>query len=88
MVLLIQDESDKLVNLLLNKMSNFGINYKISRQNTHLRTGQIPNIDIETVEKSIVEVESLIKSDSKSNNNESLSNTEFLISLYTKVVEL
>lgn len=69
-----------LIDLLLVKMKNFGIGYKISR-NQEPKKGKIPSIDIESVELSIKQVEDEIKINS---DNEKV---EYLLELYSNAVE-
>lgn len=60
MIITIENSND-LVNLLLDKMSKFGINYKVTKQNTGPKQGVIPSIDIDNVEKNILEVEAKVE---------------------------
>jgi hypothetical protein len=73
------DNSNDLVNLMLDKMSKFGINYKVSKHNGGPKQGVIPAIDIETVEKTIAELES------KAENNPDLEIMQYLMNLYENV---
>lgn len=78
---MIPEESNKLIDLLLIKMKNFGINYKISKNTNEPKQGIIPSVDIETLENSIVEQENIIKD--KPNGV----NIEYLQELLQKAVE-
>jgi hypothetical protein len=63
--------------MILDRMSKYGINYKINKNIP--RTGKIPDIDIETVEKSILDLEQQIE------ENPDLPHVEYLMDLYSKV---
>jgi hypothetical protein len=76
---LIVENSNELINLLLEKMSKFGMNYKINKQQSGPKAGIIPAIDIETVEKTISELETQIE------NNPDFEHVEYLMVLYEKV---
>lgn len=73
------ENSNDLVNLMLDKMSKFGINYKVSKNMP--KQGTLPAIDIDTVEKSIMEIENKVE------NNPDMELMQFLMSLYEKAVE-
>lgn len=73
------ENSNELVNLMLDKMSKFGINYKISKHNLGPKQGVIPSIDIETVENSIEEFERKLEM------NPDMELMQYLMSLYEKV---
>jgi hypothetical protein len=74
---LILDETDELVDVMLDRMSRFGINYKVNKP----RDGVIPEIDIESVEKIIADIEGQI------DNDPELAKVEYLMDLYSKAVE-
>lgn len=74
------DNSDNLVNLLLDKMSKFGINYKVSKNNLEPKQGVISPIDIETVEKTIEDLEKQVET------NPDMELMQYLMSLYEKVI--
>lgn len=61
-------------------MKNFGINYKISKNNGP-KKGTLPSVDIETVEKSIEKVEQELK------NKPDAVHVEYLLELYSIAVE-
>lgn len=77
MTLQIEGSSSSLVNLMLEKMSKFGMNYKITKQ---LKEGHLPVTDIESVEKTIADLESQIL------ENPDMPDMEFLMDLYAKVI--
>lgn len=77
--MIIPDDSNKVIDLLLNKMKNFGMNYKISKINNEPKHGQIPPIDIDNVEKVISEYES--------KSQKTPVEIEYLLELYSKAVE-
>jgi viroplasmin and RNaseH domain-containing protein len=81
MILTIEN-SNELVNLMLDKMSKFGINYKVSKHNLEPKQGQIPAIDIETVEKNISECEARLE------DNPDIELIQYLMNLYEKVCKL
>lgn len=64
--------------MILDKMSKYGINYKINKNIP--RQGKIPAIDIENVEKTITELESQIE------QTPDLTHVEYLMDLYSKVI--
>ena len=76
------DNSNNLVNLLLDKMSKFGINYKVSKHNLGPKQGVIPPIDIDEVEKNILEIEA------KAEINPDMEVMQYLMSLYEKVSKM
>jgi hypothetical protein len=78
MVLTVENSND-LVNLLLDKMSKFGINYKVSKNNLGPKQGVIPPIDIDEVERSILEFET------KAEISPDLEVMQYLMTLYEKV---
>lgn len=80
-VLNIPEDSNDLIELLLNKMKNFGINYKISRNSNEPKKGKIPAVDIETVEKTIASVEEEVKEKPDGVR------VEYLLELYSIAVE-
>eukprot|EP00340_Litonotus_pictus_P002370 CAMPEP_0170517482 /NCGR_PEP_ID=MMETSP0209-20121228/3466_1 /TAXON_ID=665100 ORGANISM="Litonotus pictus, Strain P1" /NCGR_SAMPLE_ID=MMETSP0209 /ASSEMBLY_ACC=CAM_ASM_000301 /LENGTH=449 /DNA_ID=CAMNT_0010802753 /DNA_START=96 /DNA_END=1445 /DNA_ORIENTATION=- len=80
-ILLIPEDSNKLIDLLLSKMKNFGINYKITRNNNEPRKGKIPSVDIDSVEKSIARVEEDVKL------KPDAVHVEYLLELYSIAVE-
>jgi len=51
------DNTKDVLSLIIEKMEKFGINYKMSKQNVGPKTGQLPEIDIDSVEKAIAEIE-------------------------------
>lgn len=61
-------------------MKNFGINYKISKNNGP-KKGKLPSVDIETLEKSIEKVEQELK------NKPDAVHVEYLLELYSIAVE-
>ena len=63
--------------MILDRMSKYGINYKINKNIPRL--GKIPDVDIETVEKSILELEQQIE------QNPDLEHVDYLMDLYAKV---
>lgn len=82
MVLTVENSnSNDLVNLLLDKMSKFGINYKVSKHNMGPKQGVIPPIDIDEVERSILEFET------KAEISPDLEVMQYLMTLYEKAVE-
>ncbi len=81
MVLKIEN-SNELVELLLDKMSKFGINYKVSKHNLGPKQGTIPAVDIDTVEKNILEIEARVET------HPDLELMQYLMSLYEKVVSV
>lgn len=83
--LLVQENSDKIIDLLLSKMKNFGINYKVSRILNEPKEGHIPPIDIESVEKTILELEDKINhSDTETPE---AAHIEYLLELYSQAIE-
>ena len=74
------ENSNELVDLLLDKMSKFGINYKVSKHLLGPKEGTIPAIDIETVEKNIIDIENRVE------NQPDLELMQYLMSLYEKVI--
>jgi hypothetical protein len=78
MILTLED-SNSLINLMLDKMSRFGINYKLSKHNLGPKQGVIPPIDIESVEKAIAEVEARVE------DKPDMELMQYLMSLYEKV---
>jgi hypothetical protein len=81
MVLVLEHDADILVDVMLEKMSRFGINYKVSKNNTTPKTGRIPQTDIESVESTIAELEAEIEKDPE------MPKVEYLMNLYSKAVE-
>lgn len=81
--LLINTDSSTVVDLLLSKMKNFGINYKVSRLCNTPKEGSIPSIDIESVEESILDEERKIESRCSPVNV----HVEYLIDLYSKAID-
>jgi len=79
MVITLED-SNTLIDLMLDKMSKFGINYKLSKQNLGPKQGVIPAIDIESVEKVIAEVEAKVEV------SPDLELMQYLMSLYEQVL--
>jgi len=80
MVLTVENSnSNDLVNLLLDKMSKFGINYKVIKHNMGPKQGVIPPIDIDEVERSILEFET------KAEISPDLEVMQYLMTLYEKV---
>jgi hypothetical protein len=77
MALQVEGSSSTLVNLMLEKMSKFGMNYKITKQ---LKEGHLPVTDIESVEKTIAELEAQVV------DNPDMPDMEFLMDLYAKVI--
>jgi hypothetical protein len=75
------DDSNTLINLMLDKMSKFGINYKLSKHNLGPKQGVLPAIDIDTVEKAISEVEARVE------DRPDMELMQYLMSLYEKAVE-
>jgi len=75
------DNTQEVVELILDKMEKFGINYKISKQNMGPKTGELPKIDIENVENAISDMEKKI------GNNIEQAEVEYLMDLYQKAVE-
>jgi hypothetical protein len=75
------DESSKIIELMLEKMTKFGISYKLSKHNLGPKEGTIPAIDIETVEKNIIEIEQKVES------NPDMKMMQYLMSLYDQAVE-
>lgn len=71
------DKSPFLIEMILDRMSRYGINYKINKNIQ--RTGKIPELDIENVEKNIVKLENLI------DQNPDLEHVDNLMELYSKV---
>jgi hypothetical protein len=78
---LILEESDTIVDIMLDRMSRFGINYKVSKNNIEPKTGVIPQTDIDTVEKTIADMEADIE------NDPDMAKVEYLMDLYAKAVE-
>lgn len=76
-LILIADKSAILIEMILDRMSKYGINYKINKNIP--RSGKIPDIDIENVENSILELEQQIE------QNPDLPHVEYLMDLYSKV---
>ncbi len=74
---MIAEKSSILIEMVLDKMSKYGINYKINKNIP--RSGKIPDVDIETVEKSIFKLEKQIE------ENPDLEHVEYLMELYSKV---
>lgn len=77
-LILVAEKSSILIELILDRMSKFGINYKINKNIQ--RSGKIPDVDIETVEKSIFDLEQQIE------QTPYLPNIEYLMELYSKVI--
>jgi glutamine synthetase len=73
------ENSNEIVNLMLDKMSKFGIDYKVSKHNLGPKQGVIPAVDIETVEKNIAEYEAKVE------DNPDMELMQYLMSLYDKV---
>jgi len=74
---LVAEKSSLLIEMILDRMSKYGINYKINKSIP--RSGKIPDVDIETVEKSIFDLEKQIE------ENPDLAHVEYLMDLYSKV---
>ncbi len=74
------DNNTEVVNLILEKMQKFGINYKVSKQNKLNNTNT--GIDIENVDKAIKNLE--IKVFGEDENVEQ-AEVEYLMDLYKKV---
>ena len=74
---LIVEKSEILIEMVLDRMSKFGINYKINKNIP--REGKIPAINIELVESTILELEQKIE------ENLDLENIDYLMDLYSKV---
>lgn len=75
------DNCNEVVDIMLEKMSKFGINYKISKNVLGPRSGSIPKTDIDNVENAIKEMESQIDSDPD------MASIEYLMDLYSKAIE-
>jgi len=73
------ENTTDVVNLLLDRMEKFGINYKISKQNNNPKTGHLPPTDIDSVEKAITDMEQKIGSSIEPVE------IEYLMDLYSKV---
>jgi hypothetical protein len=74
---LIAEKSEVLIEMLLNRMNKYGINYKINKNIP--REGKIPLLDIELVESTILELELKIE------ENPNLEHIDYLMDLYSKV---
>ena len=74
---LIAEKSEILIEMILDRMSKYGINYKINKNIP--REGKIPAVDIELVETTILELEQKIE------ENLDLENIDYLMDLYSKV---
>jgi len=81
--LLINIDSNMVIDLLLSKMKNFGINYKVSRLTNTPKEGNIPSIDIESVEEGILEQETKIEHGCSPLKV----HVEYLIDLYSKAID-
>lgn len=75
--MLVAEKSAILIEMILDRMSKYGINYKINKNIA--RSGKIPDLDIETVENSILDLEQQIE------QNPDLPHVEYLMDLYSKV---
>lgn len=67
--------------LIMKNLKHFGINYTITKTILGPKTGVIPAIDIEMVEKQVIEIEEKIVSDKSSEQ------LLFLMTLYEKAIE-
>ena len=76
-------ETDKIVNILIENLTNYGINYSITTKNLGPKTGELPPIEINMVEDEINKLEIKIKNPDNLNKE----NLKFLMSLYEKAVQ-
>jgi len=74
------EDTNEVVELILEKMEKFGINYKITKQSNAPKQGEIPKIDIENVEIAITNLESRIS------DHPEQAEVEYLMDLYSKVI--
>jgi len=74
------DHTNEILDLILDKMGKFGINYKISKQTNAPKNGIVPKIDIESVENAISDMERKI------GNTIEQADIEYLMDLYSKVI--
>ena len=74
-------EGDKIINLLVDNLKKFGINYSISTKTLGPKEGVIPSIDIDIVESQIKEMEEKIKKE------DTAEMVKFLMVLYEKAVQ-
>lgn len=79
-ILIVPEESNKLLDLLLTKMKNFGINYKISKTGVK-ETPKSISIDIEVVEATIKNIEDEMRL------NPNGVHLEYLLELYSNAIE-
>lgn len=73
------DDSDILIGSILKTMQTLGINYKVKKQGPP-KTGSLPSINIEEVEKIIKEQEPLVE------ENPNLESVNNLMDLYQNVI--
>ena len=74
-------EGDKIINLLVDNLKKFGIDYSISTKTLGPKEGVIPSIDIDIVESQIKEIEEKIKKE------DTAEMVKFLMVLYEKAVQ-
>ncbi len=78
-MVLVVDNTEDIVKIILDRMTKFGITYHISKNFTGPKTGVLPQTDIETVEKTILELETQVL------DNPDRGLVECLMDLYGKV---
>lgn len=82
MVLVFDSPNDDVINLVLEKMKKYGINYQISKHRLGPKEGVIPAIDIEMVEEKIAELEGKVEQE------RDIVTIQYLMSLYQSVSNL
>jgi len=73
------NEHSDLINFIMDKMKQMGINSKVSRKDNRPRSGVLPFTDIKSVEEAIEDMES------KVGNKIEQVEVEYLMDLYSKV---
>ena len=80
---LFDKETDKIVDILIDNLKNYGIHYSITTKNLGPKTGELPPIEINMVEDEINKLEIKIKNPENLNKE----NLKFLMSLYERAVQ-
>ena len=80
---LFDKETDKIVDILIDNLKNYGIHYSITTKNLGPKTGELPPIEINMVEDEINKLEIKIKNPENLNKE----NLKFLMSLYEKAIQ-
>lgn len=75
------EKTQQIVDLIMKNLKQFGIDYTVTKSILGPKTGIIPAIDIEMVEKQVIEIEEKIISDKSSEQ------LLFLMTLYEKAIE-